>query len=84
MTPDEHTNAARELLEAEHTGTQIGLLTQRYPQTDMDDAYCCSKGNPFSGPKMDAGQTAGWLEKCALNPYATITLCGHADGKLSV
>ena len=43
MTPDEHKHAASELLEAEHTGKQIGLLTERYPQMDMDDAYAIQK-----------------------------------------
>ena len=43
MTPDEHKKAAHELIKAEHTGIQIGLLTQRYPQMDMDDAYAIQK-----------------------------------------
>ena len=59
MTPDEHKNAARELLEAEHTGIQIGLLTQRYPQMDMDDAYAIQKS--IFKAKMEQGRRlVGW------------------------
>ena len=39
MTPEAHESAARALLEAERTRTQIGLLSQRHPDMDMDDAY---------------------------------------------
>ena len=60
MTPDEHKNAARELLEAEHTGIQIGLLTQRYPQMDMDDAYAIQKF--IFKAKMAQGRQLGRLE----------------------
>ena len=39
MTPEEHARAAADLLEAEATGKQIGLLTLRHPDMGMDDAY---------------------------------------------
>lgn len=39
MTPAEHVSAAADLLEAERSGTQIGLLSVRYPDITMDDAY---------------------------------------------
>ena len=59
MTPDEHKNAARELLEAEHTGIQIGLLTQRYPQMDMDDAYAIQKFI-FEAKMAKGRRLVGW------------------------
>ena len=59
MTPDEHKNAARELLEAEHTGIQIGLLTQRYPQMDMDDAYAIQK-SIFEAKMAQGRRLVGW------------------------
>ena len=39
MTPEDHARAAADLLEAERTGEQIGLLTLRHPEMGMDDAY---------------------------------------------
>lgn len=39
MTPDDHARAAAALLDAERTGTQIGLLSLQHPKMDMDDAY---------------------------------------------
>lgn len=39
MTPDDHARAAQDLLEAERSGTQIGLLSLRHPEMTMDDAY---------------------------------------------
>ncbi|MDG2341407.1 MAG: 2-oxo-hepta-3-ene-1,7-dioic acid hydratase [Paracoccaceae bacterium] len=39
MTPDDHARAAADLLEAEKTRRQIGLLTLRHPEMTMDDAY---------------------------------------------
>lgn len=39
MTPEDHAKAAADLLEAEKTGTQIGLLSGRHPEMGMDDAY---------------------------------------------
>ncbi len=39
MTPEDHARAAADLLEAERTGQQIGLLSLRHPDMTMDDAY---------------------------------------------
>ncbi|MEW2915799.1 2-oxo-hept-4-ene-1,7-dioate hydratase [Ruegeria sp. ANG10] len=39
MTPEDHTCAAADLLQAECTREQIGLLTLRHPEMGMDDAY---------------------------------------------
>jgi len=39
MTPQDHAKAATDLLNAEASGTQIGLLTKVHPDMDMDDAY---------------------------------------------
>jgi 2-oxo-hept-3-ene-1,7-dioate hydratase len=39
MTPQEHARAAADLLQAERTREQIGLLTLRHPEMGMDDAY---------------------------------------------
>ena len=39
MTPDDHARAAEDLLHAEKTGAQIGLLSLRHPEIGMDDAY---------------------------------------------
>lgn len=39
MTPDQVEAAAADLLRAEQTGEQIGLLSLRHPEITMDDAY---------------------------------------------
>ena len=39
MTPQEHAIAAENLLQAEKTGVQTGLLTIQHPDMGMDDAY---------------------------------------------
>ncbi|TNF19229.1 MAG: 2-oxo-hepta-3-ene-1,7-dioic acid hydratase [Rhodobacteraceae bacterium] len=39
MTPEQIQQAAADLLRAEQTGTQIGLLSLRHPAITMDDAY---------------------------------------------
>lgn len=59
MTPDEHKNAARELLEAESTGVQIGLLSKRYQQMNMDDAYAIQK-SIFKAKIAQGKQLVGW------------------------
>jgi 2-oxo-hept-3-ene-1,7-dioate hydratase len=59
MTPQDHANAAADLLNAEKTGTQIGLLTRRHPQMTMDDAYAVQ--NAIRVAKLAAGQKViGW------------------------
>lgn len=39
MTPSEHARAAADILQAERTGEQIGLLSLRHSGMGMDDAY---------------------------------------------
>lgn len=39
MTAEDHKSCGEALFEAETTGTQIPLLSQRFPQMDLDDAY---------------------------------------------
>ncbi len=39
MTPEEQARAARDLLEAEASGRQIGLLSLRHPGMGLNDAY---------------------------------------------
>lgn len=39
MTPEDHTRIASELMQAEETGQQIGLLSVAYPEISMADAY---------------------------------------------
>lgn len=39
MTPADHATAAADLLRAEETGKQIGLLSLRHPEMGLDDAY---------------------------------------------
>ncbi len=59
MTPDDHARAAADLLEAERTGRQIGLLSLRYPKMDMDDAYAIQSA--ILDAKLGAGRTVlGW------------------------
>lgn len=62
MTPEDHICAATDLLEAERTGEQISLLTLRYPEMGMDDAYGIQKSIRISsfikGEKSLAGRSA--------------------------
>ncbi len=59
MTPEDHTKAAEDLLEAETTGTQIGLLTKRHPEMGMDDAYAIQ--NAIYRAKLAQGRSVvGW------------------------
>lgn len=59
MTPQDHARAAADLLEAERTGTQIGLLTKRYPEMGMDDAYAVQ--NAIAAAKHAQGlNIIGW------------------------
>lgn len=59
MTPQDHAQAADNLLEAEATGTQIGLLTQKHPEMGMDDAYAIQ--NAIYCAKLAQGRSVvGW------------------------
>ena len=59
MTPEDHACAAADLLEAERTGRQIGLLSLRHPDIDMDDAYAIQ--NAIHAQKLAEGRhVIGW------------------------
>ena len=60
MTPEDHARAAADLLEAERTGKQIGLLTLRHPEMGMDDAYAVQ--NALFEAKLGAGAQGDRLE----------------------
>ncbi|MBX2825557.1 MAG: 2-oxo-hepta-3-ene-1,7-dioic acid hydratase [Gammaproteobacteria bacterium] len=59
MTPDDHAQAAADLLQAEKSGIQIGLLSLRHPEITMDDAYEIQ--NAIYRAKLDEGRSViGW------------------------
>ncbi len=59
MTPEDHAKAATDLLGAEQSGQQIGLLTKRHPEMGMDDAYAIQ--NAIYRAKLAAGRKViGW------------------------
>ena len=59
MTPQEHTQAATNLLLAEKTGEQTGLLTLLHPDMGMDDAYAIQ--NEVYRAKLEEGRhVIGW------------------------
>ena len=59
MTPEDHARAAADLLRAEQTGKQIGLLSLRYPKITMDDAYEVQKA--IAAAKLAEGRKViGW------------------------
>ncbi|RYH02645.1 2-oxo-hepta-3-ene-1,7-dioic acid hydratase [Salipiger sp. IMCC34102] len=59
MTPEDHARAARDLLRAEETGEQIGLLSRRHPEMDLDDAYAVQTA--ISKAKHAQGRSViGW------------------------
>jgi 2-oxo-hept-3-ene-1,7-dioate hydratase len=59
MTPQDHAQAASDLLEAEATGKQIGLLILRHPEMGMDDAYAIQ--NQIAHAKANADRKViGW------------------------
>ena len=59
MTPEDHARAASDLLDAEATGRQIGLLSLRHPGMTMDDAYAIQKA--IWEQKLAAGlRVIGW------------------------
>ena len=59
MTPEDHAKAATDLLGAEQSGQQIGLLTKRHPEMGMDDAYAVQ--NAIYRAKLAAGRKViGW------------------------
>ena len=59
MTPEDHARAASDLLNAEATGKQIGLLSLQYPDIAMDDAYEIQ--NAIYRAKLEQGRRViGW------------------------
>lgn len=59
MTPEDHARAAADLLQAEQSGEQIGLLTLRHPDMGMDDAYAIQ--NAIYRAKIEASRRViGW------------------------
>ncbi|MGC1496592.1 MAG: 2-oxo-hepta-3-ene-1,7-dioic acid hydratase [Sulfitobacter sp.] len=59
MTPQDHAQAATDLLSAEQSGAQIGLLTLRHPEMGMDDAYAVQ--NAIYRAKLAQGRKViGW------------------------
>ena len=59
MMPQEHARAAANLLLAEKTGEQTGLLTLLHPDMNMDDAYAIQ--NQIYRAKLEEGRrVVGW------------------------
>ena len=59
MTPKDHERAAADLLQAERSGQQIPLLSERFPDMSMDDAYAIQSA--IHRAKLAAGrQVIGW------------------------
>jgi len=59
LTPDQLAQAAQDLYQAEQTGVQTGLLSQRFEGMDMDDAYAIQ--HALVQRKLAAGeQIIGW------------------------
>jgi len=59
LTPDQITRAAQDLLAAEKSHRQIGLLTKRHPDLTMDGAYAIQK--ELASAKLSEGRrTIGW------------------------
>jgi len=59
LTKDEVTAAARDLYEAEKSGSQTGLLSLRHPAMTMDDAYAIQ--DALTAQKIAAGRKViGW------------------------
>ncbi len=59
MSPEDHARAAADLLQAEKTGQQIGLLSLHHPGMTMDDAY--EVQNAIYRAKLAAGRIViGW------------------------
>ncbi|MDG1182350.1 MAG: 2-oxo-hepta-3-ene-1,7-dioic acid hydratase [Tateyamaria sp.] len=59
MTSEDHAQAAQDLLGAEVSGEQIGLLTKRHPEMGMDDAYGVQ--NAIYRAKLAQGRkVVGW------------------------
>ena len=55
MTPKDIAQAAADLLKAEETRKQIGLLSIRHPNIGMDDAYAIQ--NAIYRTKLERGRS---------------------------
>lgn len=59
MTPEQQQDAAARLFDAEQQRTQIGMLSQQYPDISMDDAYAVQSA--LVNKKVAAGrEVRGW------------------------
>ena len=59
LSSEDLSRAAADLIEAEATGKQIGILTLRHPEMDMDDAYAIQSA--LLENKLAAGRSIiGW------------------------
>ncbi|MEM9012681.1 MAG: 2-oxo-hept-4-ene-1,7-dioate hydratase [Pseudomonadota bacterium] len=59
MTPAEITAAAEDLLMAERTGRQIGLLSLRHPEMTLDDAYAVQAAL-IEAMRAEGRRVIGW------------------------
>ena len=59
MTPQDHAQAAADLLQAERTGTQVGLLTKAHPGMGMDDAYAVQNAI-YRAKLVEGRRVVGW------------------------
>ncbi|MEM7270813.1 MAG: 2-oxo-hepta-3-ene-1,7-dioic acid hydratase [Pseudomonadota bacterium] len=59
MTPEEQIAAAKDLIAAEKTGQQIGLLSLQYPGMTLDDAYGVQKAI-IDAKIADGCRVIGW------------------------
>lgn len=59
MTPQDHAQAAADLLAAEKSRTQIGLLTKAHPEMGMDDAYAIQNAI-YRAKVADGRRVIGW------------------------
>ena len=59
MTPQDHAQAAADLMQAERTGTQVGLLTKAHPEMGMDDAYAVQNAI-YRAKLVEGRRVVGW------------------------
>ncbi len=59
MTPEDHARAAADLITAESRQVQMGLLSRKFPEMTLDDAYAVQ--NALLASKLAAGRhITGW------------------------
>ncbi|MEM7472219.1 MAG: 2-oxo-hept-4-ene-1,7-dioate hydratase [Pseudomonadota bacterium] len=59
MTPQDHAKAALDLMAAERSGVQIGLLTKAHPEMGMDDAYAVQNAI-YRAKLAEERRVVGW------------------------